>query len=82
VIQSRAGHTIVLDDSDATAGITITDKSGNEMKFDSTSNTVSIESKANLTVSSKANLTVEAQGSLTLKASGPVSINGAVINLN
>jgi phage protein D len=74
VIQSRAGHTVVLDDSDAAASITITDKSGNQMKFDSTANEVSLESKGNLTV--------QAQGSLTLKASAEVTIQGAVIKLN
>jgi phage protein D len=66
IIRSRAGHTIVLDDSDGGSSITIADKNGNKMMFDSGANAVSIESK----------------GDLTIKAGGQVTIKGSTINLN
>lgn len=74
IIRSRAGHTIVLDDSEGSSSITIEDKNGNTMKFESASNALSIDVKGNLTI--------DAKGNVTITAGGQVSIKGALINLN
>jgi hypothetical protein len=74
IIRSRTGHSIVLDDSEGSSSITIEDKNGNTMKFESASNALSIDVKGNLTI--------DAKGSVTIKAAGQVSIKGALINLN
>jgi phage protein D len=66
LIRSRTGHTIVLDDSDSRSSVTIADRNGNRIVFDSRSNAMSIDVK----------------GDLTIKAGGQVNITGAVINLN
>jgi hypothetical protein len=66
IIRSRTGHMIVLDDSESGASITIADKNGNKIVFDSGSNAMSFDVK----------------GDLTIKAGGQVTIKGAVINLN
>lgn len=66
VIKSRSGHTIVLDDSDGSPGITITDKSGNKIALDSQAN----------------KLVIDVKGDISLKANGQVEIKGATISLN
>jgi phage protein D/phage baseplate assembly protein gpV len=74
IIRSRAGHSIVFDDSEGSSGITIEDKNGNTVKVESNSNAMTIDVKGNLTIKAAANLTLE--------ASGMVKIKGAMINLN
>ena len=66
IIRSRTGHTIVFDDSDAGSSITIADKDGSKIVFD--------------TAGSK--LLIEAKGNLTIKAGGKIDIKGTVIDLN
>ena len=74
VIRSRTGHTIVLDDSEGSSGVTIEDKNGNSLKLDARTNALAIDVKGNLTIESKGNLTIQAAGQVTIK--------GALINLN
>jgi phage protein D/phage baseplate assembly protein gpV len=60
VLKSRTGHTITLDDSDDTPGITIVDKTGK--------NSITIDSKANkLTIVSEADMEITAKGGITMK---------------
>jgi hypothetical protein len=66
IVRSRAGHQIVLDDSEGTSGVTIADKNGNTIALSSASNALSIDVK----------------GDLTIKAAGQVTIQGSIINLN
>lgn len=74
IIRSRSGHSVVLDDTDGAGSVTIEDKNGNKMMFDSASNALSIDVKGNLTI--------DAKGTLSIKAGGPLTIQGAVIKLN
>jgi len=74
IIRSRSGHSLVFDDADGAGSITIEDKNGNKMTFDSASNALAIDVKGNLTI--------DAKGTLSIKAGGPLTIQGAVIKLN
>jgi phage protein D len=66
IIRSRAGHVIMLDDTDGAGGITIKDKNGNTIELDTGGNQLKIEIK----------------GDISIKAGGQIEIKGAVINLN
>jgi len=84
IIRSRTGHTIVFDDSDASSGITVTDKKGNTLQFDSVKNVFAIDVKGNtFKLDGSANtLAIDVAGNITIKAGGMVTIKGATINLN
>jgi len=66
IIRSRAGHMVILDDSDGQSGITLQDKNGNKLTLDSNANKFSIQ----------------VSGDISIQASGQVEIKGAMINLN
>jgi phage protein D len=66
IIQSRTGHTIILDDADAGGGISIVDSKGNQIVIDSQNNTMALTVK----------------GDLTLKAGGKITLAGAGITLD
>lgn len=68
ILKTRAGHTIILDDSDMSPSITIQDKTGgNVIKIDSKMNAISIKAKQDISIKAGANLSLEATGNLTLK---------------
>ncbi len=81
MLHTRAGHKIILDDSDGGGGITLEDKSGNKVVLDATSGAggITLEDKNGnrLVLDAAANaLTIEVQGNFKLKASGTVQIEG------
>jgi len=90
IIRSRTGHTITLDDSDDSPGITIKDSQGNQIALDSKSNKLTIEIKGDLaitadqklTLDAKANGSISGQGNLKLEASGEVTVKGSMVQLN
>jgi phage protein D len=61
IIRSRTGHTIILDDSDETPGITIVDKTEK--------NLIALNSRTNT-------LTISADGDLEINAKGAVRVTG------
>jgi uncharacterized protein involved in type VI secretion and phage assembly len=90
VIQSRTGHTIVLDDADGAGGITVQDRSGNMIMLDSGSNALKIKIKGDATLECDGNLSLKAQGQVEIKGTGVkidggggmVDVKGSLINLN
>ncbi len=90
VICSRAGHTIVFDDTEGAGGITIEDAKGNTITIDNGSGAITIEAVNNATIKAGGNLTLEAQGQVEIKGTGvkidggaaTVDIKGSIINLN
>jgi uncharacterized protein involved in type VI secretion and phage assembly len=90
LIQSRAGHMIVLDDSDGGGGVSIVDKNGNKVVLDSSANALTIEVQGDVRLKSQANITLEAQGQVQIKGQGVtvdagaanVTVKGTTINLN
>jgi uncharacterized protein involved in type VI secretion and phage assembly len=98
IIKSRAGHTIILDDTSGGGGITIVDRAGNEIVIDSGSNAmrlkvkgdleieaqgkVTIKGQAGVEVTSSGNVNVKGQAGVDVTSSGNVNVKGAMINLN
>jgi phage protein D/phage baseplate assembly protein gpV len=93
ILKTRAGHTILLDDSSGKEQVVIRDKNGNEILIDSSSNTITItadvlEEKVaqNATFDCQGdikqnatNLTIKCKGNLNLEASGQLKIKGAQV---
>jgi hypothetical protein len=91
VIQSRAGHLILLDDTDGAGGITVQDKNGNTIMLDSGSNKLKINIKGDATIECDGNLKFKAAGRVDIQGSagakldgggGMVDVKGSLINLN
>ncbi len=68
VFKTRAGHIIIMDDTDGGGGITIQDVNGNKIVIDAGSN--------NITITVQGDAKIEAQGNLSLQANGQLNING------
>ena len=90
VIQSRTGHTIILDDNDGAGGITIQDRGGNTIVLDSGANELKISIKGNAKLECDGNLSLKAQGKVDIQGTGVkidggggmVDVKGSMINLN
>ncbi len=74
VIKSRAGHTILLDDTRGQEKVSIEDKNGTQVVMESGQNS--------LTIRSKGNLTLVADGQIDIRATGTLNIRGATVNIN
>ncbi|RIH85230.1 VgrG-related protein [Calidithermus roseus] len=97
LIRSRTGHTVILDDSDDTPGITIHDGNGNRIHLDTKKDTLTVEVRGDVRVKAQGNATVQAQqdlelegtnvkvvakANLKLEGSAMVEVKGGVIKLN
>lgn len=82
IIKSRAGHTIILDDTTGGGGITITDKAGNKMVIDSGANAMKLQVKGNLEIEAQGKVSIKGQAGVEVTSSGNVNVRGATINLN
>lgn len=97
-IKSRSGHIIRFDDTDGDEKIEILDKNRNKIVIDSSSDTLTIESRSDLTIRSStgklklsgvgveitslADVKVEANRTMDVKAAATLSIRGAMVNIN
>lgn len=82
MIHTKANHQIILDDAAGQEKIEIIDNTGNnKITFDSTQNSISIESKEGLTIKSKT-IDIEAVSNMTIKSSGTLKIKGSMIEIN
>jgi phage protein D/phage baseplate assembly protein gpV len=82
IIKSRAGHVILLDDSDGGGGITIQDKSGNKIVLETASNALKITVQGNLEIESQGKVTIKGTAGVDIQSSGQVNVKGAMVNLN
>ena len=90
MLKTRIGHTILLDDSDSSKSIVITDSAGNKMTWDAANSKIEIESQGDLNVTASGDLKVSATGTLKLEgqgvelsaSGGNVTIKGTQIKLN
>lgn len=76
ILKTRSGHTITFNDSESEPKITIIDKTGNnKITVDSTSNTITIESDANLDLkAAKGTITLDAKD-IVIKGSNSAKMN-------
>jgi phage protein D/phage baseplate assembly protein gpV len=90
VLKSRAGHTVLLDDTDGNEKVHIEDSKGNKITFECASDKLTIEFKGDIDIKSQKNINIEATGNMTLKATGNIDVNasgmtnvkGSMVNLN
>lgn len=83
IIKSRSGHTIIIDDTSGEEKISIIDKTeDNKIEIDSSDNSISINSKADITIEGKANLTLKGKTvSIEATQGGDMSLKGNKVNL-
>lgn len=82
IIKSRAGHTIVLDDTAGGGGITIVDRAGNKIAIDSGASSMKLEVQGNLEIQAQGKVTIKGQAGVEVESAASVNIKGATINLN
>jgi uncharacterized protein involved in type VI secretion and phage assembly len=81
-IHTRAGHTILLDDSAGGEKIEIRDKTGsNSIIIDSVQNSISLESSMQLKIKSSM-IEIESEGMMTIKAGATLDIQGMLVKIN
>ena len=72
IIRSRMGHTITLDDSDSTLGITVDDGKGGKIHIDTKKKTMTLEAENGIEIKSK---------KITINGSSTVLIDGGAIEI-
>ena len=78
VFKTRAGHTVIFDDSDDSPGIQIIDKTGNnKIVIDSKDNKLTIELDGDVKLTSKGKIEIEAQTDMSFKANGSMSLKAS-----
>lgn len=82
MLKTRIGHTILLDDSDSSKSIVITDSAGNAMTWDAANSKIEIVSKGDLKVSATGTLKLEGQAVELSASGGNVTIKGTQVKLN
>jgi phage protein D len=82
LLQTRVGHKILLDDSDSSKAIVITDSAGNEVKWDASNSKIEVTSKGDLTVHATGTLKLEGQAVEVKASGGDVTVSGTQIKLN
>jgi uncharacterized protein involved in type VI secretion and phage assembly len=82
VLQTRIGHTILLDDSDSSKSIVITDSAGNKVTWDAANSKIEVASQGDLTVSATGTLTLKGQAVEVTANGGNVTVSGTQIKLN
>jgi len=81
-IHTKAGHTILLDDSAGQEKIEIKDKTGNNViKMDSVQNSIDITSAMKLKIKAQT-VEIEAGAMMTLKSGATLTIQGAIVKIN
>lgn len=81
ILKTRAGHLIVLDDSDTGGGITIQDKSGNKIVIDTASNAMQIKAQGEITVEGTQGVTIKSTGPVMVKSSAKATVDAPQIEL-
>lgn len=79
VVETAAGHRVVLDDRGET--IVIEDTGGNEIELDGATGDMSISSGGTIAIEASA-LTIRSTGDIDIEAEGELSLSGAIIRLN
>jgi phage protein D/phage baseplate assembly protein gpV len=78
IFKTRAGHTVIFDDSDDSPGIQIIDKTGNnKIVIDSKDNKLTIELDGDVKLTSKGKIEIEAQTDMNFKANGSMSLKAS-----
>ena len=82
MLKTRIGHTILLDDSDSSKSIVITDSAGNKITWDAANSKIEIVSQGDLKVSATGTLKLEGNAVELTASGGNVTVKGTQIKLN
>lgn len=84
VWKSRSGHTIIIDDSDSGAGISICDKTGkNMLVIDSMKNALKVSASGDITIEAQGKVTIKGTAGVDIQGSpGQVNVKGTTVNIN
>ncbi len=82
VIQTRAGHKLVLDDSESAPGIELVTKSGKlKVSLDDKATVFKLESGKDVIVDAKGNITIKSVGNVEVTATGDLKLSGNNVNV-
>lgn len=76
IVRSRAGHMIVLDDSEGGGGITVQDKAGNKIVLETASNALKITVQGNLEIEAQGKVSIKGTGGVDIQSSAQLSVKG------
>lgn len=91
LIQSRSGHQIILDDTDGSEKIEITDKTGkNSIVWDAAENTITITAEKDIVLKAPSGkisldakeLELKSSANTTAEATGTMTVKGSTVNIN
>jgi len=91
LIQSRSGHQVVLDDTDGSEKIAITDKTGkNSIVWDAAENTITITAEKDIVLKASSGkisldakeLELKSSANTTAEATGTMTVKGSTVNIN
>lgn len=83
MIQTRAGHKVILDDTEGSEKIVIVDKDGKgKIVIDTTADTITVSSKSGKINLEANEINLKSKADTNIEASGNVNIKGSTINLN
>ena len=78
IIKSRTGHTLILDDSTGSPGITIVDSTGsNKIVIDTQSKGLTIEMDGDVSIKAKGSIQLKADRDISLEATGSLSFKSS-----
>jgi phage protein D len=81
IIRSRTGHTVLIDDSPSSPGITIEDSAGNKVYLDTRMNNLNVDVKGDIKLKAGKNLELDAGMDLKLSSKMNISME-ALMNAN
>jgi phage baseplate assembly protein V len=87
-LRSASGHVITLDDTGGAEQVSIVDKAGSKIVFDTKAKTLTIESAGDLTIKAAGKLTLSGKDvtitgkTMSLEASGKLAAKGSEMTLN
>jgi len=84
MIRTKAGHQIILDDTEDSEKIVIVDKSGNNtLVIDAKSDSITITAKTGkISLNAKAGIEMKSDAEIKVEAKADLNLKGATINLN
>lgn len=82
IIQTRSGHMLTLNDSDAAPGIELVTKSGKlKVTLDDKGTVFKLESGKDVIIDAKGNVTIKSVGNVEIAATGDLKLSGKNVNV-
>jgi uncharacterized protein involved in type VI secretion and phage assembly len=76
IIKSRSGHIVLLDDTQGSESITIQDKNGNQILFNSSDNSMKITVQGDLTIEAQGSIKISGMAGVEMSSQATMSVKG------